>query len=462
MYQQSIYNTVTKSKELVQTDHGFFIHLYVCGMTVYDYPHIGHARSAAVFDTLNRHLSSIGQNVIYVRNITDVDDKIIKKMHDENIDLFTLTEKVHKASNKAFKKLGCSEPDDEPKVTDHIQDIIKMIRKLIDQGFAYEEAGSVYFSVKKYQEYVQKEDPEHRYGYISGNDIEYLVTDENEDKEDPRDFVLWKKAKQDEPSWYAPWSQGRPGWHIECSALSHRYCRSGIDIHGGGVDLKFPHHECEAAQSFAHHHGRVSIWMHHGHVMLDQKKMSKSDGNFIYLNDLLDQGYPGIDIRYYLLRTHYRKPFYFSYEGLDESRSYINRICLALRKTKDIQEDYKVIDYMDIFHKALCDDLNTPEALTVIDKVVKEINKGYLGYQEMLSKMLDILGLKLPDDVEEYLQNNDRADITHDEVGKQISTWQKCLERKDYQNADNIRSHLEDKGVVILQENPTKVFWYYR
>ena len=202
--------------------------------------------------------------------------------------------------------------------------------------------------------------------------------------------------------------------------------------------------------------------MHHGHVMLDQKKMSKSDGNFIYLNDLLDQGYPGIDIRYYLLRTHYRKPFYFSYEGLDESRSYINRICLALRKTKDIQEDYKVIDYMDIFHKALCDDLNTPEALAVIDRVIKEINKGYLGYQEMLSKMLNILGLELPNDVEEYLQNNDRADITHDEVGEQISAWQKCLERKDYQNADNIRSHLEDKGIVILQENPSKVFWYYR
>jgi cysteinyl-tRNA synthetase len=365
-----VYNTLTGRKEsFVPIEEGK-VRMYVCGMTVYDYCHLGHARVMVVFDVVTRYLRHLGYDVTYVRNITDIDDKIIQRANEKGEDFQTLTGRFIDMMHEDAAALGVLKPDQEPRATTSMDEIVGMIKVLIDKGYAYQGAnGDVYYDVSRFG----------NYGRLSGKRLEDLRAGERVEvdtaKQDPLDFVLWKAAKPEEPSWESPWGDGRPGWHIECSAMSTHCLGNHFDIHGGGMDLTFPHHENEIAQSeAATGEAFVNLWMHNGFVKVDEEKMSKSLGNFFTVREIL-QRYRAEEVRYFILASHYRSPLNYSQENLDSSKAALKRLYTSLRGLPTGEASGCENSYTTAFHAAMSDDFNTPEAVAVLFEIAREINK---------------------------------------------------------------------------------------
>ena len=437
--------------------------MYVCGMTVYDYCHVGHARVLVVFDVVYRYLQQLGYDVTYVRNITDIDDKIIRRAIENGEEYGALTERFIEAMHEDAKAIGVLQPDIEPKATDNINEILEMISTLEQKSIAYgADNGDVYYSVKAFPEY----------GKLSHKKLEDLQAgsrvEVDEAKRDPLDFVLWKAAKPDEPSWDSPWGKGRPGWHIECSAMSTRFLGNHFDIHGGGLDLQFPHHENEIAQSegcTGEHF--VNYWMHNGFVRINEEKMSKSLGNFFTLREVLER-YQGEEIRAFILSSHYRSPLNYSDEQLDNARQALTRLYTALRGLElDGVEPPANTEYEQRFMAAMNDDFNTAEALAAMFDLARDINKARETDVEqarqlaaLLRQLGGILGL-LQAEPESYLKGGDTASaggLSDDEINTMIEARQQARAEKNWAESDRIRDQLQDAG-IILEDGPQGTTW---
>ena len=478
-----LYNTASRSKEEFKPITEGKVGIYVCGVTVYDLCHIGHARSMIVFDVLVRYLRARGFDVTYVRNFTDVDDKIIERARDTGKDSASVANEYIKAFYEDIDRLGLLRPDKEPRATEHINNMIEMIKILIDKGIAYIEGADVFYSVEKFPDY----------GMLSGRRLEDMKAGSrisvDERKRHPLDFALWKAAKPGEPQWESPWGPGRPGWHMECSVMSNFYLGPTFDIHGGGMDLLFPHHENERAQSMAAYDGSgfARFWVHNGFVTIESEKMSKSLGNFITIRDALKE-YPAEVLRLFLLSKHYRSPLDFSRKDVLDTQSGLIRIYRSLQRLetfigaydskgkpsgigilKDEQED----KFLGQFISSMDDDLNTAEAIGLVFEKVKEINKILDSYQarsddsaltllknnrENLIKAARVLGL-LEDNPEVFFSKiSEPLDIDPEEVEKMIRERSEARDRKDWTMADFIRDRLQEMGVV-LEDGPQGTIW---
>jgi cysteinyl-tRNA synthetase len=456
-----IYNTLTRKKEVFQPRQAGKVGLYVCGMTVYDYCHIGHARVMVVFDTVARHFRHSGYALTYVRNITDIDDKIIQRAHENGEEFGQLTERFITAMHEDERALSVLPPDLEPRATQSIADIIRMIETLIAKELAYVGSnGDVFYSVAKFK----------NYGQLSGKNLDDLQAGERVDidqaKQNPLDFVLWKMAKPGEPAWQSPWGSGRPGWHIECSAMSTCCLGNHFDIHGGGMDLQFPHHENEIAQSEgATGEKFVNLWMHNGFVRVNEEKMSKSLGNFFTVREVLKRYRPEI-IRFFILSSHYRSPLNYSDEQLNEAGTALTRLYTALREVAVTSQTIET-EYKNRFEQAMNDDFNTPVALSVLFDLARELNKvkesdpassGKLA--STLKSLGSLLGL-LQDDAELFLkgQTNNEAnqetgvDPLVQQIEQQIRARLDAKKAKNWTLADQIRNELKAQG-VILEDAP--------
>jgi len=450
-----IYNTLTRAKQEFVPLHPPQVKIYVCGMTVYDYCHLGHARVMVVFDAVVRWLRSSDYDVTYVRNITDIDDKIIKRALENNEAIDTLTERFARAMNEDATALGVVKPDHEPRATRHVDGMLTLIMKLIERGKAYAiPGGDVYYSVRDFP----------GYGKLSGKSLEDLRSGERVDvdtkKRDPLDFVLWKAAKPGEPAWDSPWGSGRPGWHIECSVMSEHHLGAHFDIHGGGQDLQFPHHENEIAQSEgAHGHTFVNYWMHNGFVRVDDEKMSKSLGNFFTVREVLKK-YDAEVIRFFILRAHYRSPLNYSDRHLDDARGALTRLYTALKGTAPSAVN---IDWADIyaarFKSAMDDDFNTAEAVAVLFELANEVNRVHAPAQAGLLKSLGaILGL-LERDPTAYLQAAPTAPgLSSERIEQLIAERVAARKGRNFSEADRIRNELLNAGVV-LEDAPQGTIW---
>ena len=450
-----IYNTLTRSKQEFVPRQPGKVGMYVCGMTVYDYCHIGHARVMVVFDTVSRYLRHSGYDLTYVRNVTDIDDKIIQRANENGEDFSSLTERFIAAMHEDEQALSVLPPDIEPRATQSIDDIIHMIAKLIEREYAYVGSnGDVFYSVKHFQSY----------GQLSGKNIEDLNAGERVDvdsaKRDPLDFVLWKMAKPGEPYWNSPWGQGRPGWHIECSAMSTCCLGNHFDIHGGGMDLQFPHHENEIAQSEgATGEPFVNYWMHNGFVRVNEEKMSKSLGNFFTVREVLKQYRPEI-IRFFILSSHYRSPLNYSDEHLDEAGVALTRLYTALRGVEiaDVAVD---AGFKQRFEEAMDDDFNTPVALAVLFDLARELNKAddKTVLAATLKKLAAILGL-LQDDPESFLKSGThQGGLAEAEIEQLIEARKNAKANKDWAQADAIRDQLKAQGVVLEDVAGGRTIW---
>ena len=448
-----IFNSLTRNKELFKPIDEKSVRMYVCGMTVYDFCHLGHARVMVVFDMVRSWFKSSGYEVTYVRNITDIDDKIISRANQNQESFLDLTERFIVAMNDDAAALGVTPPDFEPKASDNIPQMIELIELLFDKGLAYEGSnGDVYYSVNKFE----------RYGRLSGKSLEDLRAGErvdiNLEKRHPMDFVLWKGAKPGEPYWQSPWGEGRPGWHIECSAMSERYLGSHFDIHGGGQDLQFPHHENEIAQSEgAHDHGYVNYWMHNGFVRVDDEKMSKSLGNFFTVNEVLKKFDPEV-IRFFILRAHYRSPLNYSDQHLEDAKLALTRLYTSL---KDISaEEVDESSYWDDpravkFRAALDDDFNTPEAMSVLFDLASDLNRDHsVATASLLKSLAATLGFlnRVPS---EFLQSSVGVALSADEIESMIQKRNEARMNKDYDLADELRDGLMDAGVILEDSSGT-------
>lgn len=457
-----IYNTLTRKKELFESREPGKIGMYVCGMTVYDYCHIGHARVMVVFDTVARYFRYGGYTLTYVRNITDIDDKIIQRANENGENIKTLTERFIEAMHEDERALSVLPVDIEPKATGSIPDIIAMIERLISQGLAYVGGnGDVFYHVAKFE----------NYGQLSGKNLADLQAGERVDvdmaKQNPLDFVLWKMAKSNEPAWDSPWGMGRPGWHIECSAMSTCCLGNHFDIHGGGMDLQFPHHENEIAQSEgATGEKFVNYWMHNGFVRVDNEKMSKSLGNFFTVREVLKQYKPEV-VRFFILSSHYRSPLNYSDESLNDAKAALTRLYTALRNVAvldtPVQDDYK-----SRFEQAMDDDFNTPVALSVLFDAARELNKIKEVEPEKasivattLKALAGLLGL-LQDDSDSFLKGGATETLANDEGGlqsadehieQQIQARIEAKKAKNWALADQIRDELKERN-VILEDSP--------
>ncbi len=455
-----IYNTLARRKEQFKPRVEGKVGMYVCGMTVYDFCHIGHARVMVVFDTAARYFRYLGYDLTYVRNITDIDDKIIQRANENNEQFSDLTERFIEAMHEDEKALAVLPPDLEPRATQSMDDIIKMIQALLDKGLAYVGSnGDVYYSVTKFPDY----------GQLSGKNLADLQAGErvevDQAKQNPLDFVLWKMAKPGEPSWESSWGPGRPGWHIECSAMSTGCLGNHFDIHGGGMDLQFPHHENEIAQSEgATGEQFVNVWMHNGFVRVNEEKMSKSLGNFFTVREVLKRYRPEI-IRFFILSSHYRSPLNYSEEHLDEAAAALTRLYTALRGVKPnqtaIDEQFK-----QRFQQAMDDDFNTPEALAVLFEIARELNRAKESDSEKASalagtliKLADVLGV-LQDNPEQFLKGGDNIEsaISEQEIEEAIQKRLEAKQSKNWALADQIRDELKDQGVV-LEDVPGGTNW---
>lgn len=445
-----IYNTLTHKKEEFQPIEPGKIRMYVCGLTTYDYSHIGHARMLVAFDVIVRYLRNSGYEVTYVRNITDVDDKIIQRANENGEPFNELTDRFIALMHEDERALNISKPDLEPRATAHIQDIIKIIETLIAKDFAYvADNNDVYYAVKNFPNYgkLSRKNPEE---LLAGARIQVEAS-----KKDPRDFTLWKQAKQDEPGWDSPWGFGRPGWHIECSAMSSCCLGETFDIHGGGSDLMFPHHENEIAQSEAANGKKfVHTWMHNGPVRVDDEKMSKSLDNFFTIREVLEK-YPAEVIRYFLLSSQYRSAINYSEENLQTAYGALERFYNALKGLEVGQaitpED---TEYEKRFYAAMDDDFNTPEAIGVLFELVREINRLRDNDLEqakqlaaLLKKLAGVLGI-LDMSAEDFLrEGGDDIDAAH--VESLIAQRKQAREDKDWVLADKIRDELAGLNVVV-------------
>lgn len=446
----TIYNTLSKTKERFKPLKDNQVRMYVCGMTVYDYCHIGHARVMVAFDVVTRWLRHVGYDVTYIRNITDIDDKIIRRANENGEDFKALTARMIDAMHEDEAKLSVLPPNQEPRATDYIDGMHKMIGTLVEKDYAYAPGnGDVYYRVGKFRDY----------GKLSRKKVEDLRSGErveiDEAKQDPVDFVLWKGAKEGEPSWGSPWGNGRPGWHIECSVMSTCCLGETFDIHGGGPDLVFPHHENEIAQSEAAT-GKTyaETWMHAGAVRVDGEKMSKSLGNFFTIREVLEK-YPAEVVRYLLVASHYRSPINYSEDNLKEARGALERFYLAL---KGLPEAKAVggEEYVTRFTDAMNDDFNTPEACAVLFEMVREINRlketdqtAAAGLATQLKQLASVLGvLQLnPDDFLQGSASNSEVDVA--KIEALINERLEARANKDWAASDRIRDELKDLGVII-------------
>ncbi|MEI3613926.1 cysteine--tRNA ligase [Pseudogracilibacillus sp. SO30301A] len=454
----TIYNTLTKEKETFKPLDGKEVKMYVCGPTVYNYIHIGNARPAIVFDTVRRYLEYKGFNVKYVLNFTDVDDKIIDTAEKTGENVQDLTNRFIDAYLSDVKALNVKKATYHPRVTETIDDIIAFISGLIDKGHAYEVDGDVYFKPRSFEEY----------GKLSDQSIDELRAGARikvgEKKEDPLDFALWKKAKQNEIAWESPWGKGRPGWHIECSAMAKKYLGDTIDIHAGGQDLTFPHHENEIAQSEAlNDKPFANYWMHNGYMNIDDEKMSKSLGNFILAKDLIEEHDPMV-IRFFMLSVHYRNPINFTESLLQSAKNSLERIKTAyvnlehrkktstnLGKNKETWID-KIRQNQQNFEKAMDDDFNTANAITVLFELVREANM-YLeenhtdlevveAFQEAIKTLLEVLGIKL-----------DNEELLDEEIEALIKKRNEARRARNFDRADEIRDLLKEKNIILEDTN---------
>ena len=446
-----IYNSLTRQKETFKPIHPHQVRMYVCGMTVYDYCHLGHARVMVVFDTVYRYLKASGYAVEYVRNITDIDDKIIKRAAENNEPIEVLTQRFIDAMHEDEEALNVLRPDAEPRATENVPEMLAMIQTLLDKGLAYQgKNGDVYYDVSKFE----------GYGKLSGRKLDDLRAGEriavDEDKDDPLDFVLWKSAKPGEPAWQATVGAGRPGWHIECSAMSQKILGDHFDIHGGGADLQFPHHENEIAQSegcVGHQH--VNYWMHNGFIRVNDEKMSKSLGNFFTIREVLQQ-YKAAEIRFFILSSHYRSQLNYSTEQLDHARASLNRLYTALRGLPEAGRAQQTA-YERRFREAMDDDFNTAEALAVLFELASDINRvrkeqsdeAAASLGALLQLLGSILGL-LQDEAESWFQaassDNELSAVAIENLIQQRLS---ARQAKNWAESDRIRDSLKQQGVLL-------------
>ena len=446
-----IYNSLTRQKEIFKPIDENNIRMYVCGMTVYDLCHLGHARMLVVFDLVYRVLCHVyGQDKItYVRNITDIDDKIINRANENQEDVSVLTQRFIDEMNQDAQALGILSPNQEPRATTHIQEIIDMVQTLVDKGFAYQGSnGDVYYSVNKFE----------GYGKLSGRNLEDdragARVEVDEAKQDAMDFVLWKAAKPGEPAWDSPWGAGRPGWHIECSAMSTCCLGNHFDIHGGGMDLKFPHHENEIAQSeAATGETFANLWMHNGHVMVDEEKMSKSLNNFFTVREILKLYQPEA-VRFFILNSHYRSPLNYSTENLDGAKAALDRFYTALRDVTP--GEYETDERFASFYQALKEDFNTSEAIAIMFDIAKDLNRAKQDNPQQASALAgqlktlgEILGLLQNSPESFFKQSANDAGLNDEAIQQLIDQRLQARQDKNWGEADRIRDELKAQGVIL-------------
>lgn len=470
-----IYNTLTRQKEVLQPIEEGHVKLYVCGITSYDYCHIGHARSFLVFDMIVRYLRYRGLKVTFVRNFTDIDDKIINRASEQNVDSQELANRFIEEFYTDTDRMGILRPDLEPKATEHIPEMIELVQELIDKGLAYQSGSDVYFRVDHYNQY----------GELSGRNLDDMQAgarvEVNEQKQHPMDFVLWKGSKPGEPKWESPWGEGRPGWHIECSAMSKKYLGETFDIHGGGQDLIFPHHENEIAQSVgANGKPFANMWIHHGFVTIRDEKMSKSLNNFLTIRDILEQ-YPPEVLRLFIFSTQYRNPLDFSETAMQDAETGLDRMndCLArIAELKGGGEGASVISDKDRkkitslkerYEYAMDNDFNTAQGLGLLFDAIKVLNKCEQALPaknpsskdidllqsagENVKELADIMGL-LQQDPQEYVRDKkqkrlETIDITVEDIDKMILERSQAREKKDWASSDAIRDRLLQYGIEL-------------
>lgn len=456
-----IHNTLTREKEIFTPIKPNQVGIYVCGNTVYDFSHVGNARVFVFFDVVVRYLRALGFAVKYVRNITDIDDKIIKRANELGEDVKILTERFTNALHEDLASLGNLPPDLEPKVTDNMAHIIAMIQTLVEKGFAYPIAnGDVYFDINKFQQY----------GELAHQDLEKLKAGARIEisglKRDPLDFVLWKNAKPNEPSWLSPWGEGRPGWHIECSAMAKEYLSEHFDIHGGGADLQFPHHQNELAQSEAASGCKfVNYWMHVGFVQVDNTKMSKSLGNFFTVREVLKH-YNWEVLRFFILASHYRSPLNYSAENLDNAKNALIRFYTALKDLNKINEkEARSNSFTEDFFAAMNDDFNTPKAISVLFDLARHINncKKEQNFNEASLYANDLLSLSsylgiLQQDPELFLRGDINTEDLEAQIQKAIELRNDARNNKNWAEADRIRNEMLAKGIV-LEDSLNGTMW---
>ena len=468
-----LYNTMTNKIEEFKAIEENKIKMYVCGPTVYNYIHLGNARPIVVFDTLARYFKHKGMEVEFVQNFTDVDDKIINKSIEEGISANEISEKYIKIFFEDISKLNILESVKRPKATENITEIIEIIQKLIDNGFAYEKGGNVYFETKKYKDY----------GKLSNQKIEELELgariDVSEFKKNPADFAIWKKKKDGEPFWESPWGEGRPGWHIECSAMAKKYLGDTFDIHGGGQDLIFPHHENEIAQSKCAYHGNfANYWLHNGFIQINGDKMSKSLGNFFLLREILEK-FSGNVVRLFILSTHYRKPINFSFENMKDTKKALQNIVKSMNKFEDIVEKYKNEKTADIknldfskkidefnkkFEDAMDEDMNTPQALATIFNQIRETNKFISAnenkisavcfeikksYNSLKEKIGNVFGIAVEAENVMKKENGENMELTKNLIELLIKLRSEARSKKNFKLSDEIRDELKVLGIEI-------------
>ena len=447
-----IFNTLTSKKENFKPITEKHVKMYVCGMTVYDDCHVGHARVLIVFDLIYRWFLNSGYDVTYVRNITDIDDKIIKKSNDEGCHFKELTARYIESMQEDSKVLNIIPPTFQPKATEAISSMIKMISILVEKSFAYVgNNGDVFFEISKFN----------NYGKLSKKNIDDLDAGSrvkvDDNKKSFGDFVLWKLSKDDEPSWDSPWGKGRPGWHIECSAMSSDILGASFDIHGGGQDLIFPHHENEIAQSEScHDHKMANYWIHNGFVNVDDEKMSKSLGNFFTLKNVL-KNYSGEIIRFFVYKSHYRSPLNYSDQNLNDAKAAVEKIYLALRPYKCIQVD---LDWskpsLNNIKDALDDDFNSPKAISIIFELISELNKSSNeNLANEIYSVLKVIGLMAIPQEEFFIKS---SKIDQDHIEKLVEKRMQAKKQKDYQKADELRNEIDSLG-VILEDTPDGTVW---
>jgi len=470
-----IYNTIRRDYQTFEPLQPGRVGMYVCGVTVYDLCHIGHARSAIVFDVLFRFLRTIGYSVTYVRNFTDIDDKIIDRANLLGVGTAQLAEKYIQAFYEDMDSLLVLRPSIEPRATHHIQPMIEMVQVLLNKGHAYVEEGDVYFSVETFP----------GYGELSGRRLEEMKAGfrvkVDEKKRHPLDFALWKSSKPNEPYWESPWGKGRPGWHLECSVMSNIYLGRTFDIHGGGLDLIFPHHENERAQSLCANGGQFArFWVHNGFVTVESEKMSKSLGNFITIRDAISQYHPEV-LRLFLLSKHYRTPLDFSKEQVFREQNALLRIYRTLKRLEEIMGKHTMnLELEELFYHlqqvpgfldSLSQDLNTPAAIAALFSAVKEVN-GIMdgakrqGDEASLRQLRDgilaagkVLGI-LNQEPSQFFQEvaKSRQEIQEEEIERLIEERASARKAKDFKRADEIRDYLKSKG-VILEDTPKGTKW---